>query len=158
MTSRKPTTTPTTKLIERAALVIGLAYTVTTVHHIYGGLVDSAPNRLRVPIINGDLEVAVAGEPHRCGHVGGVAAEGDQSRAPIDDAVPDSACVVVSIAVAAQCPGTPGSASWLVLSWFLLGRWVHRNIGGHRDEVSYLDFEVRNLDFPAVERRGRLRS
>jgi hypothetical protein len=33
------------KSIERAALVIGLAYALTTVHHIYGGLVDSAPNR-----------------------------------------------------------------------------------------------------------------
>jgi len=51
------------------------------------------------PASYGDLEVAVAGETHRCGHVGGAAAAGDQSRAPIDGAVPYGACVVVSIVV-----------------------------------------------------------
>src|SRR5215213_2720584 len=41
---------PTTKqLINRTALAILAAYALTTVHHIYGGLVDGAPNRLRVP-------------------------------------------------------------------------------------------------------------
>jgi hypothetical protein len=39
MTSRKLTTTQTARLVERAALAIGLAYALTTVHHIYGGLV-----------------------------------------------------------------------------------------------------------------------
>src|SRR5262249_41423727 len=32
------------------------------------------------------------------------------------------------------------------------GRWAHRNIGGHRGEVSDLDFEVKNLDFTAAGR------
>ena len=36
------------------------------------------------------------------------------------------------------------------------GRWAHRNIGRYRREGSYLDLEVRNLDFTAVEWRGTL--
>ena len=40
------------------------------------------------PASHGDLEVAVAGEPHRCGHISGATAAGDQSRTPIDRAVP----------------------------------------------------------------------
>ena len=51
------------------------------------------------PTSYGDLEVAVAGEAHRGGHVGGTAAAGDQSRAPVDGAVPYGACIVVSIVV-----------------------------------------------------------
>jgi hypothetical protein len=44
--------TPTTKrLANRTALAMLAAYGLTTVHHIYGGLVDDAPNRLRVPFI-----------------------------------------------------------------------------------------------------------
>src|SRR5262249_59024034 len=46
---------------------------------------------------HGDLEVAVAGEPYRCGHVGDTAAAGDQPGAPVDRAVPHGAGVVVSI-------------------------------------------------------------
>ena len=112
------------------------------------------------PASYGDLEVAVAGEAHRCGHVGGAAAAGDQSRAPIDGAVPYGACVVVSIVVGGDhVAPEPGD---LHRGWCChrssSGRWAHRNIGGHRGEVSYLDFEVRNLDFTAVERRGTLRS
>jgi len=43
---------PTTKqLINRTALATLAAYALTTVHHIYGGLVDRAPNRLLVPVI-----------------------------------------------------------------------------------------------------------
>jgi hypothetical protein len=44
---------------------------------------------------DGDLEVVAAGEADRGGHVGGAAAPGDQSRAPIDGAVPHGAGVVV---------------------------------------------------------------
>jgi hypothetical protein len=47
----------------------------------------------------GDLEVALAGETHRCRHVGGAAAAGDEVRVPVDGAVPDGAGVVVSIVV-----------------------------------------------------------
>ena len=46
MNAVKPTTR---QLINRAAQAIVAAYALTTIHHIYGGLVDRAPNRLRVP-------------------------------------------------------------------------------------------------------------
>jgi len=42
-----------------------------------------------------DLEVAVAGEAHRCGHVGGAAAAGDQTGSSVDRAVPDGSELVV---------------------------------------------------------------
>ena len=43
---------PTTRhLVNRLALTILAAYALTTVHHIYGGLVDNAPDRLLVPVI-----------------------------------------------------------------------------------------------------------
>lgn len=48
MKAVKPTTR---RLANRTALAILAAYGLTTVHHIYGGLVDKAPNRLRVPFI-----------------------------------------------------------------------------------------------------------
>jgi hypothetical protein len=41
----------TRQLINRSGLAILAAYALTTIHHIYGGLVDRAPNRLRVPVI-----------------------------------------------------------------------------------------------------------
>ncbi len=47
----------------------------------------------------GDLEVAVAGEAHRCGHVGGAAAAGDQSGSSVDRAVPYGSGVVVVMVV-----------------------------------------------------------
>ena len=47
----------------------------------------------------GDLEVAVAGEAHRCGHVGGAAAAGDQSGSSVDRAVPHGSGVVVVMVV-----------------------------------------------------------
>jgi hypothetical protein len=43
--------TTTGQLINRAALAILAAYGLTSIHHIYGGLVDGATNRLFVPII-----------------------------------------------------------------------------------------------------------
>jgi hypothetical protein len=101
MTSRKPTTTTATtaKLIERAALVIGLAYAVTTVHHICGGLVDSAPNRLRVPIIMAIPSVVAVGSLYRYRRTG--------SRAALITA------------------GTVGSLAWVVLSGLLHGGYAH---------------------------------
>jgi hypothetical protein len=46
------TVTPTTRrLANRTALAILTAYGLTTVHHSYGGLVERAPNQLRVPFI-----------------------------------------------------------------------------------------------------------
>jgi hypothetical protein len=73
MKDLKPRTT-TPKLINRAALRIGLAYAVTTVHHIYGGLVDSAPNRLRIPIIMAIPSAVAAGSLYRYRHTGSRAA------------------------------------------------------------------------------------
>ena len=49
------------------------------------------------PASYGDLEVTVAGEAHRRGHVGGAAAAGDQPRSSVDGAVPDGSGVVVLI-------------------------------------------------------------
>ena len=47
----KAVTQTTRRLANRTALAILAAYGLTTVHHIYGGIVDGAPNRLRVPFI-----------------------------------------------------------------------------------------------------------
>ncbi len=100
MTSRRPTiTTTTTKLVERAALAIGLAYALTTVHHIYGGLVDSAPNRLRVPIIMAIPSAITVGALYRYRRTG--------SRAALITAA------------------TVGSLAWVVLSGLLHGGYAH---------------------------------
>ena len=76
------------------------------------------------------------------------------------DAVPyGSGVVVVMVVGGDQDASEPGD---LHGGWCChrssSGGWAHRNIGGHRGEVSYLDFEVRNLDFTEVGRRGTLRS
>jgi hypothetical protein len=100
MTSLKPTTTTTTtKLIQRAALAIGLAYALTTVHHIYGGLVDSAPNRLRVPIIMAIPSTVALGALYWYRRTG--------SRAALITA------------------GTVGGLSWVALSGLLHGGYAH---------------------------------
>ena len=68
---------------------------------------------------HGDLEVAVAGEAHRCSHVGRATAAGDQSRVPIDIAVPDrTGGVVVGVVGADEVtPGIRGDLkSWPVLT------------------------------------------
>ena len=109
---------------------------------------------------DGDLEVAVAGEAHGCGHVGGAAAAGDQSGSSVDRAVPYGSGVVVVMVVGgdqdASEPGDPHDGWCCHRS--SSGGWAHRNIGERRGEVIYLDFEVRNLDFTEVGRRGTLRS
>jgi hypothetical protein len=97
MTSPKPATTA--KLIKRAALAIGLAYTLTTVHHIYGGLVDSAPNRLRIPIIMAIPSAVAIASLYRYRRTG--------SRAALITA------------------GTVGSLAWVVLSGLLHGGYAH---------------------------------
>jgi hypothetical protein len=48
---------------------------------------------------NGDLEIVVAGEAHRCGHIGGAAAAGNQPRSSVDGAVPYGSGVVVVVVV-----------------------------------------------------------
>ena len=99
MISHKPTTTMTAKQIDRAALAMGLAYALTTVHHIYGGLVDAAPIRLRVPIIMSIPTVIAVGSLHRYRKTG--------SRAALITA------------------GTVGSLAWVVLSGLLHGGYAH---------------------------------
>jgi membrane protease YdiL (CAAX protease family) len=44
-------TTNRKQLVTGNALAIVSAYGLTTLHHIYGGLVDHAPNRLTAPVI-----------------------------------------------------------------------------------------------------------
>lgn len=47
-----PKVSPATRqLINRTAAAVLSAYTLTTVHHVYGGLADGAANRLLVPVI-----------------------------------------------------------------------------------------------------------
>jgi hypothetical protein len=99
MISHKPTTTMTAKQIDRAALAMGLAYALTTVHHIYGGLVDAAPIRLRVPIIMAIPTVIAVGSLHRYRKTG--------SRAALITA------------------GSVGSLAWVVLSGLLHGGYAH---------------------------------
>src|SRR5215217_8098830 len=66
---------PTTKqLINRTALAILAAYSLTTVHHIYGGLVDGAPNRLRVPGIMAIPSLVALGSLYRYKRTGSGAA------------------------------------------------------------------------------------
>jgi hypothetical protein len=112
------------------------------------------------PASYGDLEVAAASEAHCCGYVGGAAAASDQSGSSVDGAVPNGAGVVESIVVRRNhvAPETRDLHRGKCCHRSSYGRWPHRNIGGHRGEVSYLDFEVKNLDFTAVVRRGTLRS
>ena len=71
------------------------------------------------PAANGDLEIAVAGEAHGNGHIGGAVAAGDQPRASVDGAVPDRSGVVVVGVVGDDhiAPETQESASW----------WCHRS-------------------------------
>ena len=99
MTNLNPTTTTTAKLSERAVLAIGLAYALTTIHHIYGGLVDSAPNRLSVPIIMAIPSVVAVVSLYRYRRTG--------SRAALITAV------------------TVGSLAWVVLSGLLHGSYAH---------------------------------
>jgi hypothetical protein len=66
---------PTTKqLINRTALLILAAYSLTTIHHIYGGLVDGAPNRLRVPVIMAIPSLVALGSLRRYKRTGSKAA------------------------------------------------------------------------------------
>ena len=99
MTSLQPTTTTTTKLIQRTALAIGLAYALTTVHHIYGGVVDAAPNRLRVPIIMAIPSTVALGSLYRYWRTGSRAA------------------LITAAAV--------GGLSWVALSGVLHGGYAH---------------------------------
>lgn len=39
------------KRINQAGIALGIAFILTTIHHIYGGIVDDAINRLLVPFI-----------------------------------------------------------------------------------------------------------
>jgi hypothetical protein len=71
MIALKPTTR---QLINKAALAILAAYALTTIHHIYGGLVDRAPNRLRVPIFMAIPSLVALGSLYRYKQTGSRAA------------------------------------------------------------------------------------
>jgi hypothetical protein len=58
------------QLVKRNALAIASAYALTTVHHIYGGLADKAPNRLRIPVIMAVPTLAALGALHRYARTG----------------------------------------------------------------------------------------
>jgi hypothetical protein len=53
------------KLVRVNALAIVSAHGLTTLHHIYGGLMDNAPNRLTVPMIMAVPTVAALVALHR---------------------------------------------------------------------------------------------
>lgn len=42
---------PTARLIKKVAYTIAILYGITSIHHIYGGIVDSDPKRLFVPVL-----------------------------------------------------------------------------------------------------------
>lgn len=96
MKAMKPTTR---QLANRTALAILAAYALTTVHHIYGGLVDGAPNRLRVPVIMAIPSLVALGSLRRYKRTGSRAALATSS----------------TVAVLA----------WVVLSGLLHGGYAH---------------------------------
>jgi hypothetical protein len=71
MNAVKPSTE---RLVNRSALAILAAYGLTTVHHIYGGLVDGAPNRLRIPFIMAIPSLVALGSLRRYKRTGSRAA------------------------------------------------------------------------------------
>ena len=96
MKAMKPTTR---QLANRTAQAILAAYALTTVHHIYGGLVDGAPNRLRVPVIMAIPSLVALGSLRRYKRTGSRAALATSS----------------TVAVLA----------WVVLSGLLHGGYAH---------------------------------
>jgi len=64
----------TRQSINGAALAILAGYALTTIHHIYGGLVDRAPNRLRVPVIMAIPSLVALGSLYRYKRTGSGAA------------------------------------------------------------------------------------
>jgi hypothetical protein len=113
MNAVKPTTR---QLINRAALAILAAYALTTIHHIYGGLVDRAPNRLRVPPIMAIPSLITLGSLYRYRRTGSGAALATSS----------------PVAVVA----------WVVLSGLLHGGYAHAYkdilfLGGGPPELYY---------------------
>jgi len=101
---------PTTRqLIYWTVLAILAAYALTTVHHIYGGLVDHAPDRLLVPIIMAVPTLIALWALHRYGRTGSRAA-------------------LVTFSIAAVL-------AWVVLSGLLHGSYAH----AYKDILFLLD-------------------
>ena len=67
-------TTNRKQLVKVNALTIVSAYGLTTLHHIYGGVLDNAPNRLTVPVIMAVPTVAALVALHRYERTGSKAA------------------------------------------------------------------------------------
>ena len=89
----------TRQLANRTALAILAAYSLTTVHHIYGGLVDGAPNRLRVPVIMAIPSLVALGSLRRYKRTGSGAA--------------------------LATPSTVAVLAWVLLSGHLHGGYAH---------------------------------
>ena len=71
MNAVKPTTQ---QVINRTSLAIVAAYALTPGHHVYGGLVDGAPNRLRIPPIMAIPALVTLGSLYRYKRTGSGAA------------------------------------------------------------------------------------
>lgn len=89
----------TERLINRTALSTLAAYGLTTVHHVYGRLVDGASNRLRVPFIMAIPTLVALGSLRRYKRTGSGAA----------------------LATA----GSTSVLAWVVLSGLLHGGYAH---------------------------------
>jgi hypothetical protein len=87
------------QLVTQNALAIAAAYALTTIHHIYGGLVDKAPNRLRVPVIMAVPTLATVAALHRYERTGSK--------------------------IALVTSATVTSVAWVALSGLLHGGYAH---------------------------------
>ena len=99
------------------------------------------------PASYGDLQVAVAGEAHRRGHVGHARAAGDAGRMAVDRAIPDPAGSVVAGARRQQQLSAERSAE-LVERDRLQGRCLWCLDGGHLVLPAVLDEPQRRLAGP----------
>ena len=96
MKATKPTTET---LVNRTALSILAAWGLTTVHHVYGGIVDGASNRLRVPFIMAIPSLVALGALRRYRRTGSGAA--------------------------LTTAGIAGVGAWVLLSGILHGGYAH---------------------------------
>jgi hypothetical protein len=100
---------------QRTTLHPGRAAGGVDPHRPHGRQVDNDPlvahrraGHVVAPAPYGDLQVVLAGEAHRRGHVGGPAAAGDEPGAPVDGAVPHgSGGVVVGVVSCDQLAPEP---------------------------------------------------
>jgi hypothetical protein len=97
------------RLVNRTALSILGAYALTTVHHVYGGIVDGASNRLRVPLVMAVPSLVALGSLVRYKRTGG--------------------------RVALVVGGGVSVVAWVILSGLLHGGYAH----AYKDVLYLLD-------------------